>query len=280
MAAQRSRTTGWRCYLQQLIDRKGSLQIAIAHNESTGRDFVWRAKLIKCTEDEIHVETPTTSGEPIPLMEGVQLLGIMAIGQNRWMFRTFCLGTLTAESDHGKCGLRLKMPDSVERCQRRRNYRISTDQLDLPEVKVWPLLDPKTVVLPEQLCQRRLELHIEGVTESYTSFEKTALPNVGAPFSATLVNIGGGGLGLQVAACDAKGIHRHRLFWLCFPLLDVNAPSLCLTSKLVHQRLESGGTTYMGLMFDFTFNPSHRQFVIKQITYAVAIQQRKQFLAA
>ena len=86
MPAHRSRTTGWRRCLQQLVDHKGSLQIALAPNGPTGRDFVWRAKLISLRKDEIFVAMPTAAGEPSPLEEGVKLLGIMAIGKTDGCF--------------------------------------------------------------------------------------------------------------------------------------------------------------------------------------------------
>ena len=281
MPAHRSRTTGWRRCLQQLADHKGSLQIALAPNGPTGRDFVWRAKMISLCDDEILVEMPTAAGEPLPLQEGVHLLGIMAIGQNRWMFRTTCLGSTSYRSNsRDGIGLRLQMPESVERCQRRRDYRISTDTLSLPEVTAWPLLDPRSVVLPERMCQLQIERHVSGDTSPESLQEDDVMPDVGPSFSSTLVNIGGGGVGLQVASGDASGIGRHRLYWLRFLLPNTDGPPLCVTSKLMHWHLEAGGTTYMGMMFDFSFNPSHRRFITQQITRAVAIQQREQLRAA
>ncbi len=281
MPAHRSRTTGWRRCLQQLVDHKGSLQIALAPNGLTGRDFVWRAKLISTHQDEILVEMPTAAGEPLPLEKGVQLLGIIAIGQNRWMFRTTCLGSISHRANGRDCvGLKLQMPSTVERCQRRRDYRIDTDSLALPEISCWPLLDPRSVVLPERMCQLRLERFIAGETEPQPIEEKDVMPDVGPAFSATLVNVGGGGVGLQVPAGNASGVGRHRLHWLRFPLPGSDGPPLCVTAKLMHWHLEAGGTTYMGMMFDFSFNPSHRRFVTQQITRAVAIQQREQLKAA
>ena len=281
MPAQRSRTTGWRRCLQQLVDHKGSLQVALAPNGPTGRDFIWRAKLISLSENEILVEMPTAAGEPLPLEEGVALLGIIAIGQNRWMFRTSCLGSVTHRSNgRDGLGLRLCMPNTVERCQRRRDYRITTDSLELPEISAWPLLDPRSVVLPERMCQLRMERHISGDTSPEALPEQHVMPDVGPAFKATLVNIGGGGVGLQVPAGEASGIGRHRLHWLRFPLPGLDSPPLCVTAKLMHWHLEAGNTTYMGLMFDFSFNPSHKRFVTQQITRAVAIQQREQLRAA
>ena len=281
MPAQRSRTTGWRQCLQQLVDHRGSLQIALAPHGPTGGDFIWRAKLISLSDTEIFVEMPTTAGEPLPLQEGVQLLGIMAIGQNRWMFRTHCIGT-TAYRSNGRdgMGLRLQMPEAVERCQRRRDFRISTGSLELPQVDAWPLLDPRSVVLPERMCQLQIERHISGDTTPDSFNEEDMMPDVGPSVTATLVNIGGGGVGLQVPTGESSGIGRHRLHWLRFPLPSSDGPALCVTAKLMHWHMEAGGSAYMGMMFDFSFNPSHRRFVTQQITRAVAIQQREQLRAA
>ncbi len=281
MPANRSRTTGWRRCLQQLVDHKGSLQIALAPNGPTGRDFVWRAKLISMDDSEILVEMPTAAGEPLPLEEGVQLIGIIAIGQNRWMFRTICLGHTPYRSNgRDGLGLKLKIPTAVERCQRRRDFRISTDTLELPEISAWPLLDPRSVVLPERMCQLRMERHYAGDANPEPLEERDVMPDVGPAFTATLVNIGGGGVGLQVSAGDASGVGRHRLHWLQFPLPGSEGPSLCVTAKLMHWHLEAGGATYMGMMFDFSFNPCHRRFITQQITRSVAIQQREQLRAA
>jgi c-di-GMP-binding flagellar brake protein YcgR len=281
MPANRSRTTGWRRCLQQLVDHNGSLQIALAPNGPTGHDFVWRAKLVSLNDNEIIVEMPTAAGEPLPLEEGVQLLGIISIGQNRWMFRTNCLGNIPFRSNsRDGVGLRLQMPKTVERCQRRRDYRIASDVLSLPEITAWPLLDPRSVVLPERMCQLRMERHISFENEPRALGEKDVMPDVGPSFTATLVNIGGGGVGIQVPAGHASGIGRHRLHWLRFPLPGSDLPPISLTAKLMHWHLEAGNSTYMGMMFDFSFNPSHKRFVTQQITRAVAIQQREQLRAA
>ena len=89
------------------------------------------------------------------------------------------------------------MPITVERCQRRRDYRIETDTLALPEISAWPLLDPRSIVLPERMCQLRMERHFAGETTTQAIEEKDVMPDVGPSFTATLVNIGGGGVGYK-----------------------------------------------------------------------------------
>ena len=50
------------------------------------------------------------------------------------------------------------LPDEVRRCQRRSFYRVETARINLPVVDVWPLLDPKSILLAE----RANELAVEG----------------------------------------------------------------------------------------------------------------------
>jgi len=75
-----------------------------------------------------------------------------------------------------------------------------------------------TVALPERLCQLRMERYIAGETNPEAIQESDVMPDVGPSFDATIVNIGGGGIGLQVVSGDASGISRHRLHWLKFQL--------------------------------------------------------------
>ncbi len=279
MPAHRSRTAGWRRCLRQLLDHNGSLQIALEPvNGQSGGDFIWRAKLLDLNETDILVAMPTAAGEPLPLEAGVQLVGIIAIGQNRWMFRTTCLGS--TNRSNGDVGLRLQMPNGVERCQRRRDYRIATTSLDLPEVTLWPLLDPRSVVLAERLCQLRFERRSRGDCGPEPLEDEQVMPDVGPALQGSLVNIGGGGMGVRIPSLQSAGVCRHRMHWLQFDLPCDEEPSLCVTAKLMHWHLESGGDTYLGMMFDFSFNPSHRRFVVQEITRAVAIQQRAQLRAA
>ena len=74
MPASRSRTHDWRKLLQQIYERGGAIEFAIAHPErgetdpslhATGPDLVWRVKVQKLTEEEIGVEFPVTLGREV-----------------------------------------------------------------------------------------------------------------------------------------------------------------------------------------------------------------------
>ncbi|MHC4275299.1 MAG: PilZ domain-containing protein [Planctomycetota bacterium] len=287
MPAHRSRTSGWRRCLQQVHERRGALDIAVVrdpeHDNGDSRHLIWRVRLVALTKEEILVERPTTLGQVIQLDPGIELVAILAVGQNRWMFSTSNLGlTQHGGRDHRAItAMRLAMPQHVERCQRRNYYRIETATLNLPEVEVWPLLDPKSVIVAERAVELQGNLERGGARgpagPGPVDDAETTMPEVGPKFAATLLNIGGGGVGLRVRPQDAQALTRHKLFWLRFSLPPELATPICATGKLAHTNVDSTQHTYAGMAFDFSFNPGHQRFVVEQICrYITAMQRRAQ----
>ena len=287
MPANRSRTTEWRRCLQQLAQRQGGLEIAVSRDYAQGEDgrhLVWRVKLLQLTDDAMIVEQPMTLGQTIRLEPGIQMVVILAIGQNRWMFTAVNLGETTYQSDRHTtvAANRLSLPVSVERCQRRNYYRVDTASLNLPEVDVWPLLDAKSVLIAERMNELEFEAAQPGAeiqpSAGANSFDAESLmPDVGPKHAATLLNLGGGGIGLRFHPEDAPILSRHKLFWIRFRLPPELTTPICATAKLIHNHMESSQHTYAGMAFDFSFNPVHQRFVVNQICRYIAAQQEAQF---
>jgi hypothetical protein len=287
--AHRSRTLQWRRCLEQIHERNGAIEIAVARayeEDEDGRHLVWRVRVLALSDDEITIEQPVTLGQVIPLKEGVELIAILAVGQNRWMFNTSNLGLTEFPLHPNRTvkAVRLAMPESVQRCQRRNYYRVETAALNLPDVEVWPLLDPKSVVLAEranelQLGQEDATAGVDagaGAGERLTLDEEEIMPEVGPKFTAKLLNIGGGGVGLHVPPDHAQILSRHKVFWLRFSLPpELDAP-ICASAKLAHTHMESDHHVYAGMAFDFSFNAGHQRFVVDQICRYIAVQQREQ----
>ena len=88
MPASRSRTHDWRKLLQQIYERGGAIEFAIAHPDrgetdpslhATGPDLVWRVKVQELTEEEIGVEFPVTLGREVRIDVGTELVAAIAI---------------------------------------------------------------------------------------------------------------------------------------------------------------------------------------------------------
>ena len=287
MPANRSRTTEWRRCLQELAQRQGALEIAVAcdyQEGEGGQHLVWRVRLLQLTDEAMIIEQPMTLGQTIKLEPGIQLVAILAIGQNRWMFNTANLGETNFKLDSHTtvAALRLSLPVSVERCQRRNHYRVDTASLTMPQLDVWPLLDPKSVLVAERVNELEFEAARGGAEDTdaahVNKFDpESMMPDVGPKQVATLLNLGGGGLGLRFAPEDSQILSRHKLFWLRFKLPPELDTPICATAKLIHTHMELSQHTYAGMAFDFSFNPSHQRYVVNQICRYIAVQQQAQF---
>ncbi len=286
MPANRSRTTQWKRCLNQVAHRNGSLEIAVERNYSDdeqGRHLLWRVRLLQLTDREIIVEQPMTLGQVMSIEQGVQLVAILAIGQNRWMFSTTNLGEVIHKPDARTAipAIRLVMPTSVERCQRRNYYRVQTAGVELPEVSIWPLLDPKSVLVAERSNELEYEKNESNKTPSITKADSNvgseiSMPDVGPQLSAVILNLGGGGIGLSFSPDSSAILSRHKLYWLRFSLPPELATPICATAKLIHSHMESNQQVYAGMAFDFSFNPAHQRFLVSQICKFISIQQRDQ----
>jgi len=267
-------------------ERNGALEIAVAKDmadDASGDHLVWRVRLLAVSETEILIEQPVALGQAIQIEQGIQLVAILSIGQNRWMFSTTNLGQTTHVGFERRPvpALRLIMPESVQRCQRRNYYRVETAALSLPEAEIWPLLDPKSVLIAERAYELRYEIDAglvnpETAISTGTFDDESVMPEVGPPFTGTLLNLGGGGVGLRIKPQDGQMLARHKLFWMRISLPEgLNTP-ICASAKLVHTHIESNHDVYAGMAFDFTFNPGHQRFVIDQICRYIALQQKAQ----
>jgi len=247
-------------------------------------DLLVRCRVVELSEEGILVEAPVTLGRTIEIPAGVELVAMMAIGQNRWLFKTRCTGWFPEGVDSsGRPEVQLLLPDRVERCQRRRDYRVETASLDLPSVQMWPLLDPSTVVLAERVNEaeflRELDGHDTGwclADDLQSACDEELLPEVGPGFPGKLVNLGGGGVGLTVEDGHAGSLGSRSLFWIRFGLPPMVKTPVCATARLVHSHMQSDRKIYAGMTFDFSANPPHKRVVVKQILRAIACQQKMQ----
>lgn len=298
--ANRSRTERWRQSLKQICERNGAIEITFpgskhaevgpnSEHEGGKEDdtinLIWRVRLLAMTDDELVIEQPSAMGVAVNLENDVKLVGIMTVGQNRWMFHTKVLGRTKQQlTGHKVVALRLVLPHKVERCQRRDFFRISTAALNLPRVECWPLIDPATVITAEIANRTQITELLDGSLSKRNwdadPDEPMTLPEVGPKFNAMLVNVSGGGIGLMIDRSEASAVDRARLFWIRIDLRPQVPAPIGMTTRLAHTHIDSTQHIYAGLAFEFDFNPSHRDFVVEQICRYVTLLQREQLQIA
>lgn len=274
MPANRSRTERWRECLRQIQQREGGIELTLP-NPTGGPNLMWRCRLLRMTDEELVVEMPGAAGQSVELTSGLDVVCVIALGQNRWMFHSKTRGSvsLAARGRGPNLGLRLTAPTEVERCQRRQFYRISTASIELPLVECWPVLDPASVRMAEianrslvNACENGSDFNSHPGSDGTGDIESSlVLPEVGPRFTGRLANISGGGLGLVFEGDEAAAVDQSRLVWLRVDLRPTLAAPIGLTARLSHTHMDSGQRVYAGLAFEFQFNPSHRGFVLEQI---------------
>lgn len=291
--ANRSRTGNWRRSLEQIHERNGALEISLprffadgdasggSDEDRRGSSLIWRVRILELSETEIVVEEPSALGQSIEIDDGLEVVCVIAMGQNRWMFQTVNNGAVEVSLAGGRKrvrGLRLEMPTAVERCQRRSFYRVSTVGLVLPTVHMWPVLDPQTVPAAEAAARERDRIaRRDDIAGRIDNANPLALPEVGPPFTATLMNIGGGGAGLLVEPDDSKSLDCQPLFWLHIDLDETEeAAPVGVAARLVHRHRDSEQRIYAGMAFDLQHDAQHRDFVVERIVQYVAEMQRQQ----
>jgi hypothetical protein len=267
MPANRSRTERWRDCLAQICERGGGLEFAIDQDgRSDLSDLIWRVHVYGLEGGSILIEHPGSMGQAFPVEVGAPLVGIMAVGQNRWMFRSSVLASETVPTRNGpRRALRVKAPTEVERCSRRTVGRSSTLDLNLPTIECWPLLEQRSGVAIEVANRVQiLDLLSSGGTAN-ASDDEVALPIVGPKFQARLANIGGGGVGLVIPKQAHANMDSITPYFLRINLRPTVPAPLFLTARVAHTHIDSQQNTYAGMSFDFTQNQEHKAFVVGQI---------------
>ncbi len=298
MPATRSRTENWHRSLVQIYERGGALEITLPRyigkteagvptvvdpdSDQSAKNIIWRVRILDMDKDWIVVDQPMVLEQTFDLKEGIDLVCIIAIGQNRWMFRTTVLSREKIELGGGRSstmGLKLQMPTTVERCQRRNFYRVSTLGLDLPKVTMYQLLDVQSAIISETACRDEIfSIKDRGLAGKIGPEDATSLqlPEVGPAREARLMNIGGGGVGLILDSTENTGMDTHQAFWLRIDLRpDIGSP-LCAVARLRHTHIDSSQRLYAGLSFEFSHNPPYQKFIVDQLCKYVAMMQRHQ----
>lgn len=278
MPASRSRTERWRESLWKIYERGGGLEFALNCDDAQSpvKDLVWRVRILGLTEDEIDIEIPGAMGRAFNIEIGSPLIGIMSVGQNRWMFHTTVIGDREINGRFGpERALRLKMPDRVERCQRRSFDRISSAQLQLPSVECWALRDVCSAIPAEIASRVQMLDALDSDVTGHVPRGDQLLPDVGTTFPAKLANFGGGGVGLTVDPDFSGSLDAGPMFWLSIDMSPVLPAPLALTARLAHTHVDSQQRTYAGMAFEFGHNQEHRRFILDQIDgYLRSVQRR------
>ncbi len=286
MPARRSRTEHWRETLEQLQQRNGAIELTIpgahagSHDEDgSSSNLIWRVRVLAITDTELLVEHPVVLRQRVDLNPGIDLVGVIVSGPNRWMFATRHLGNAVAlvAGSRGTPAIRLAMPKQVERCQRRSFYRVSAAGLSLPRVACHPLNDSASAAIAEAANRSEFaEAEQSGGVIARIETGGIVLPDMGPPIPGVLMNLGGGGAGVLFEPEHARAVDRYRHLWIRLHLTPHIQIPLGIAGRIVHTHLDAQHRVYAGVSFDFSGDRTHERFVITQLCRFVSEVQRDQ----
>ena len=279
MPATRSRSTNWLDALRQIHSRRGAVDITPPSNTtddgaSVAPALVARAHIIAVDEKQLILERPSALGRALSIEEGSDIVAVIHIGQNRWSFNSTILEVLPPTSNAHAGALRLKPPEALNRCPRRSFYRVPAHNLDLPAVNTFPILDPHSAPVAQAVARQRAINPADPTDNDTASEADFARPTVGPPFESTLLDVGGGGVGLLVKPEDRATLSKHPLFWLEICLGDLLPAPLCVAAKLRHTNPDALQNVEAGFSFHFGNDPAHEAFVSEQISAYLRALQR------
>lgn len=227
----------------------------------SGRDRLaptHRVRLLACTPEEIVVEMPRGGDAGVYLEPGSTLRILLVDAVGRWEFNTLVTGARIYPSgrEGRTMGLRLAPPSTVRSAQRRSYFRVSTESMAIKLVRLVPVEPAK----PASAAHDPQEHHPDSPL-----FPPQA-------FTARLLNIGGGGIGVQAPARVAAQVNVVQRY-ACRLELPILSEPLEAPVRVVHRAPVDGGAHYLGLRFDQE-DPAERRKCIDEICRFTAWMQR------
>ncbi|MCC7205505.1 MAG: PilZ domain-containing protein [Phycisphaeraceae bacterium] len=222
-------TAGWEVSTQKLCRQHAVVELMSL--SVSGEDLfapAFRARLLAMPEDGIVIERPFPRIDEHGLDVGGEVLVLLTDHKERWA----CRCKVLEMTHHPVAGqpeipaVKLSRPHHVRNAQRRRFYRASTVGITLP----WRVL-----LRPAQ-----------------------EIPSGGYPIEARLLNIGAGGLGVEIVLADKLSVLGASEFFATLNLPTVAEP-LRLRVRLVHDRPYTDQSHYLGLQMIYDDPSARRQ---------------------
>lgn len=244
----------WHETLAALCRRNGTVEVRpIPRHEVLTPTF--RVRLLSFGDGGLVIERPQKIDAGRYLVRGADVRVLAADGDNRWELDTTVDGPATCALNEQTVvpALRLTQPWSARSGQRRQFFRVNTSSARLAPVVLQPIEETNPFVLPAS---------------------REFADDPARPFNARLLNIGGGGLGVEAPQRVAAKLARHMRYRCGLNLPQLSGP-LLLIARVVHLEPMPDGTAYLGLYFEFE-DSHHRQHCADEICRFTAWFQRQE----
>ena len=240
----------WLDAIQSIQNRNGIIQVTSCHADPQAHSpATYRSRMLACDELGFLIEPPSISKMAAHFTAGTEVSLLCVEADQRWDCQTtirnverFRLNTSTE-----LMALRLAPPRDVRSAQQRKYFRVDITASTIEPVLLVPV-----------------------ASDELSSDEAKTLPKI---FSAPIINISGGGIGVEAPAVVAKqlaDVSEYR----CTLMLPNRAEPFEMPARVVHAKPLEDGSFYLGLEFD-TSDPKFDEESIDHICRFATWYQRQ-----
>lgn len=277
-----TRTTNaqpWEQCLTDLNERDGAVEItglsahrksAIDANKSDDQSHhvapSFRVRVLAWRPAGIVVDQPTNPEEAHYFQQGAVVRVLVVDGAARWELITTVTSRIRFQLNENSvvAAIVLSRPHEVNSVQRREFFRVSTAAAKIPPVQLTPVVKIKT-------DQASTSQTPQATQEPQQPFGPEPLL---VPFTGILVNVGGGGMGVEASDDVAFTLSLCRRF-KCVVNLPSMDEALVVDCTMVHLETQAQGMHYLGLRFEVASAAARRR-VEDQICHFTSWLQRQQ----
>ncbi len=231
-----------------------------------------RTRLLRVDDRGMFVERPAkpAGSENLFTRPGQPLRGVVHHGHARWAFVTSVIKAVRYQLNEQQTvpAIQLAGPQHPRNAQRRSFYRVSTVGAPLAPLQLWPLKDIDSCIPAEQANQAR---HRDPDHPP----PPARMPELGAHFTADLLDISGGGLSFGLSLSFDSLFDEHEYYWMQLDLPEVPVPLYVAGRAIRVSRDTARAYIQVGVGFVFDHHPSHRPFIEQHICRYAAYEQRR-----
>lgn len=258
-------TQAWRPILEAMSLRNGGVEVTGMGAAAEGVvPPSYRVRLLAFNDNGLIIERPSQAEAGKHLAQGARARILLVQGDQRWELWTTVThySAFTLNGNARVMAVHLTQPNDVRTGQRRSFFRASTVGARMEPVVLTPM--PAAEVEAGATA---------GLSDQATA-QQQAMAVGPQSFKGKLINLGGGGIGVEApqrAAAVVKAISRFQ----CRITLAAGEEPVEVIARIVHLQPLEGGTHYLGMCFEFA-DRMQKQRVTGRIQKFTAGLERQQ----
>lgn len=285
MSTTSSSNQSWLVTVMGLLRHNGAVMLAgESVSEAEGPVPTYLARLLDFDDRGFLIERPQGKDAIRFMREGSPIFMLLIDGSQRLELASIVTELTRYQLNERMtvAAARLAMPHDVRSAQRRNYFRVMVSGLKLNPVTFIPPevspeapaeASPEADPAPPEVSPEA-EVRPEPTPESSADAPQEDQPIEVRPFEAKLLNLGGGGVGVEAPRWVRQQLPLCDTYHCRLTLPDIE-DVITVVGKVVHCRPQQQDTVYLGVQFEFD-DPAQESAVVDQLVRFTTVVQRRQ----